>query len=348
MEDRSGGETSCEFPVQVFADGGDRFVPTGLVAAPAQQRRDGERGGLEGHGHAVAGEGRDHPGGVTEGAEGLVAALPAEFESRGSEKGTLIEGSPGESFGEDAIASGAEVIEEQFRTLSLASGIEPEKTTDVDAISLDRSESDVAVAAEMHLESASEVETADVRLQSDPAPAPGKASGGPDEAFAGLPLEARAFLDLTTFRFEGEFEPGVEQVPGKSEGGSGEGKLEELFSFGEPSAVEVSPGIFEGSGDVECGEGFGGDPGDEFATDPVAGISCRFVQGHGHRMVAQPVGEAEPGETAAGANNFRSGRSQAARCWSSNSRSRPTIAGQRESLLVTRARLICRRMNSPR
>jgi hypothetical protein len=103
----------------------------------------------------------------------------------------------------------------------------------------------------MHLESASEVETADVRLQSDPAPAPGKASGGPDEAFAGLPLEARAFLDSTTFRFEGEFEPGVEQVPGKSEGGSGEGKFEELFSFGEPGAVEVSPGIFEGSCDPE-------------------------------------------------------------------------------------------------
>jgi hypothetical protein len=66
MQGAGGGEAQAEAAVE---GGGDRPAGVGpgrIAAHVGEERIEGEFGTLEGHGHAVAGERRDHRAGVAE------------------------------------------------------------------------------------------------------------------------------------------------------------------------------------------------------------------------------------------------------------------------------------------
>ena len=66
MEGTSGRETDAEERAQALVDGAQRVGPGGFSSRPGEHGIEGGVGTLEGHGHTVSGERRDHRVGVAD------------------------------------------------------------------------------------------------------------------------------------------------------------------------------------------------------------------------------------------------------------------------------------------
>lgn len=219
MQRAGGGEAEAETAAEGGVDGAAGVGPRGFAAHVGEDGIEGEFGALEGHGHAVAGERRDHRGGVAEADFVGERDVRIEIDGGDGAERSGVEAGAGEAVGEGGEMGGFEVGEEESGAVG-AEGATLEEAAEVDAAVFDAGEADVGVGAEMDFEVAGEREVERVEFEAEPAGGGAAAAGGEDAAGGvGGVGAARVGLEDSAGGSEGVGEAVIERVAAEAEGG---------------------------------------------------------------------------------------------------------------------------------
>lgn len=143
------------------------------------RKRDLNR--LECHAHAITSEGRDDGVGVAEREYSFHWLLMPELKTCHRTEGTITPRALLQGSGKIVVAVAMNVLNQKLLMLGLDTAIIAEEAADIEPAILHFSDAEVAMRPGVHLEFGSDIEIADVRLESNPRPAAGDAARGFDE-----------------------------------------------------------------------------------------------------------------------------------------------------------------------
>ena len=156
--------------IQREGDGLGAIGPSHLPERPGRERFGREKSPFDRHGHAVAGERRNHGKGVPDANPFLLRRAAGTEGDRGDTgEGVFIPGDPLQSLAE----GGARLSPEPgFPPMDEIRNSFPgaKQTADIDPIFLHRTEADITVRSEVHFQIVTQRDIEGVGLEPDPAP----------------------------------------------------------------------------------------------------------------------------------------------------------------------------------